>query len=213
MNPVTWITEPECFSNSLLYPLLFHNNNSTFHNSQLMFASTEERICSHLNEPPEVRLCKRLFRQPSERASPQHPISVFRGRHLDELHGEAGCRLSDMRRETLECCPTVTHNPNTSHMFWIEKQLSNIPYAHKNASGPQQPVERYVENPHTQCKFTSIMREIQKHHIPPTTRTSSCLKPLIPASKTHTFKQTLCHITNTSLTFAFIHCVFFWAFH
>lgn len=103
-----------------------------------------------------------------------------------------------MRRETLECCPTVTHNPNTSQMFWIEKQLSNIPYAHKNASGPQQPVERCVENPHTQCKFTSIMREIQKHHIPPTTRTSSCLKPLIPASKTHnTFKQTLRHITNT----------------
>lgn len=35
MNAVTWITEPDCFSNSLLYPLFFHNSNSTFHNSQL----------------------------------------------------------------------------------------------------------------------------------------------------------------------------------
>ncbi len=176
-----------------------------------MFASTEERICSHLNEPPEVRPCERFVRQPSERAAPQHPISVFRGRHLDELHVEAWCRLSDMRRETLECCPTVTHNPNTSQMFWIEKQLSNITYAHKNASGPQQPVERCIKSPHSQCKFTSIMRVIQKHHIPPTTRTSSCLKPLIPKRIILLNKRYVTSLIPSqwnSLILAFVHCVF-----
>lgn len=52
--------------------------------------------------------------------------------------------LSDMRRETLELCPTVTNNPNTSQMCWIAKQLSNITYAHKTAHSPQQPVGRFT---------------------------------------------------------------------
>lgn len=132
----------------LILNFSLHNHCYSFHNSRLVFVSNEQNsVCRLLNEPPEVRPCKRIVRQPSERAAPQHPISVFRGRHLDELHGEAWCRLSDMRRETLECCPTVTHNPNTSQMFWIEKQLSNITYAHKNAGGPQQPVDHFIKPP------------------------------------------------------------------
>lgn len=162
-----------------------------------------------------MRPCERFVRQPSERAAPQHPFSVFRGSHLDELHGEAWCRLRDMRREALECCPTVTHNPNTSQMFWIEKQLSDITYAHKNASGPQQPLDHYIKKTNTQCKFKCIIQEIQKPHIPPTRRTSYCLKPLIPASIKHnTFKRTLRHVTNTLTVeqphiciHSFIHCL------
>ncbi len=193
MNAVTWITEPDCFSNSLLYPLLFHNSNSTFHNSQLC-CSTEERICSHLNEPTEVRPCERFVRQPSERAAPQHPISVFRGGTWTSSTVRPGVgwviwgvrpwsaalllltiliphRCSGSRNS---CLTLRTHTktlaaPNSGGTLH-KSPIHNVIYKH-NAGNPKTPHPTYNEN---------------------------ILLSKAVNTKTHnTFKQTLRHITNT----------------
>lgn len=157
------------------------------HNGPLAFVS----CCETLNEAPEVRPSKGFITQLFELDAPQSPISIFIGRPLEELHEEALCMLSDMRRETLELCPTVTNNPNTSQMCWIEKQLSNITYAHKNAHSPQQLVHG--------MSYPSALTSKSKN-VTTTERTSFFHKMLKPPSKKHyACHRTLCNVAKAFL--------------